>query len=308
LCILRPSIVTGSWKEPLPGWIDVMFGPAGLFLACGVGAMKVMIGKLHNTTDMIPVDIVCNGILAAAWRNMKLTKEEFDFPSNVIVYHIASSTVNPITWFHAQHLVPSYFVVHRPKRNFGYPGNSTFVQNRFVFNILNYSFHFIPAFFLDGWRMLQGKKPFMLRAARKLDRAMGALTHFTMNEWFFSNGTTNSLLAELSEEDKRVYFMDVKHLDWTMYLIIFLHGIRKFLLKEGEEPIKPGEKQQQKQTSWLASIMGGVRSYLVLISLGCLIYFFRAHFWLLKLRAKQLRGMVQNLLLNAPSTTTNLIK
>ena len=33
LTIVRPSIVTASWKEPFPGWIDNYNGPSGLYVA-----------------------------------------------------------------------------------------------------------------------------------------------------------------------------------------------------------------------------------------------------------------------------------
>ena len=31
LVIVRPSIVTPAWKEPLPGWTDNVNGPSGKF-------------------------------------------------------------------------------------------------------------------------------------------------------------------------------------------------------------------------------------------------------------------------------------
>ena len=33
LTIVRPSIVTASWKEPFPGWIDNYNGPSALYTA-----------------------------------------------------------------------------------------------------------------------------------------------------------------------------------------------------------------------------------------------------------------------------------
>jgi len=298
LCILRPSIVTGSWMEPLPGWIDVMFGPAGLFLAAGTGALKVMLGNANNVTDLIPVDTVCNAIIAAAWRNTKLAKEDPSF-SNLTVYHIASSTENPIRWFDTQYLVPQYFVRHRPKRNFGYPGYARYVGSRPLYHVLNYALHFIPAVVMDGLRLLQGKKPFMYRASTKLNRAISALNHFTMNQWFFSSHSANAIIADMSEVDQKKYHMDIRELDWDIYLITFLHGIRKFLLKEEETTTKPGQKEaEQKQGGWWRTFTNNIRLYLLLISLGSLIYFFRQNFWLLKLRAKQIKGIVQNAFAN----------
>ncbi|EEC15482.1 male sterility domain-containing protein, putative, partial [Ixodes scapularis] len=31
--IIRPSIITGAWKEPLEGWVDNYNGPTGLLIA-----------------------------------------------------------------------------------------------------------------------------------------------------------------------------------------------------------------------------------------------------------------------------------
>ena len=65
--IVRPSIVGASWREPFPGWIDNFNGPSGLFIACGMGLLRSMIGKPDAIADIVPVDIVSNVILAAPW-------------------------------------------------------------------------------------------------------------------------------------------------------------------------------------------------------------------------------------------------
>jgi len=293
ICCLRPSIVTASWVEPMPGWIDVMFGPAGLLLATGMGAMKVMIGELEYVTDWVPVDTVCNAIIAAAWSTGKLSKSSSDVPFDPKVYHVATSSVNPLKWKYSQFVVPSYFAMHRPKKNFGDPSYARMVSNKYVFSVLKFLLHFVPAGAVDGLRILRGKKPFMLRAAKKLDRAMGALTHFTTNQWFFSSKSMEHLANQLSETDKKVYNVSVKELDWDIYMIIFLHGIRKYLLKEDKEKEQPAPES----VGWFQSILNNIRSYLVIISLGCLMYFFRQHFWLFKLRAKQLQTSIQQMVI-----------
>ena len=33
IAIVRPSIVTAAWKEPIAGWIDNINGPSGLYIA-----------------------------------------------------------------------------------------------------------------------------------------------------------------------------------------------------------------------------------------------------------------------------------
>lgn len=295
ICVLRPSIVTAAIKEPLPGWIDVLLGPAGLFLAAGVGALRIMKGSPHNVADFVPVDTVCNAILAAAWRNVKLAKESPEsFPKNTPIYHVATSFANPLKWAVASHIVPPYFQLHRPKKTFGYPF-AIWWSHYPTFDFFNWLIHFAPAYAGDAMRILQGKKTFLVRSTRRLNKAISTLGHFTTNQWFFANHTTEQLHADLNDSDKKVYKVDVKTLDWDTYFITFMHGIRKYLLKE-DEPEKPVEKViQPKTTTFFGSLMENMRSYLVIISLGCLVYFFRQNFWLLKLRAKQLRQAVQKI-------------
>ena len=35
VCIVRPSIVVSTWREPMRGWVDNLNGPTGLFLIAG---------------------------------------------------------------------------------------------------------------------------------------------------------------------------------------------------------------------------------------------------------------------------------
>lgn len=43
VCIVRPSIVTPSYKEPVPGWVDSLNGPPGIIVAVGKGALRCML-------------------------------------------------------------------------------------------------------------------------------------------------------------------------------------------------------------------------------------------------------------------------
>lgn len=67
VAIVRPSIVVASWKDPLPGWVDNINGPTGLVLAIGKGLLRSMHAVRHVKADIVPVDIVVNGMIAAAY-------------------------------------------------------------------------------------------------------------------------------------------------------------------------------------------------------------------------------------------------
>ena len=71
VCIVRPSIVVSTWREPMQGWVDNLNGPTGLFLIAGIGVMRT--ARIHEDlqTDGVPVDTCANLTLAAAWRTSR---------------------------------------------------------------------------------------------------------------------------------------------------------------------------------------------------------------------------------------------
>jgi fatty acyl-CoA reductase len=286
VCVVRPSIVTAAQVEPLPGWIDVLLGPAGLFLATGSGALRVMRGNVNNVCDFIPVDYCVNTILAAAWRT---GAGKLPDASVTPLYHATTSSANPFRWLWAEYLVVPYFKLHPPARSFGYPF-AHFWGHGPSFKFVNFVMHWIPAYLGDSLRMVQGKKPFLVRATNRLHKVISILTHFTCNEWIFENQTTQQLDGDMNDTDKITFVTDVRRINWDVYFIIFLQGIRKFLMVD--QPQKQQQKPQQESKSLFASMMDYSRVMLTVISFGCLVYFFRQNYWLLKLRAKQIRQIV----------------
>ncbi len=67
LVIVRPSIVMGSAKEPMPGWIDNINGPIGVLVGGSKGFLKVTRSNPDLVGDMIPVDYTINLMIALAW-------------------------------------------------------------------------------------------------------------------------------------------------------------------------------------------------------------------------------------------------
>lgn len=61
--IVRPSIIVGSMKTPVPGWTDTISAAGALSLIAGMGLISFIHGKNNNIADLIPVDIVSNMII-----------------------------------------------------------------------------------------------------------------------------------------------------------------------------------------------------------------------------------------------------
>ena len=61
-------IVTPSWKDPMPGWVDSLNGPIGLLVGGGKGVIRSMHCKGEYRAEVISVDLAINGLMQIAWK------------------------------------------------------------------------------------------------------------------------------------------------------------------------------------------------------------------------------------------------
>lgn len=59
--------VTCAWKEPVPGWTNSKNGPTGFIMGAAKGILRRLPIDKDITYDYIPVDIVINELIVAAW-------------------------------------------------------------------------------------------------------------------------------------------------------------------------------------------------------------------------------------------------
>jgi len=91
--VFRPAIVVSTAYEPLPGWIDNVYGPTGAVVGAGVGLIRTLQVDSTGCANIVPVDMACNALLASA-REAALHPG----PGGVRVYNYVSSKEKPITW------------------------------------------------------------------------------------------------------------------------------------------------------------------------------------------------------------------
>jgi fatty acyl-CoA reductase len=60
-------IVISTWKDPIPGWMDNANGPTKVPLAASLGMVRSAYVDRNRVADIVPVDMVVNAIIAAAW-------------------------------------------------------------------------------------------------------------------------------------------------------------------------------------------------------------------------------------------------
>ncbi|KAI5412412.1 fatty acyl-CoA reductase 3 [Lathyrus oleraceus] len=90
--IVRPTIVTSTYREPFPGWVEGLRTIDSIVAAYGKGKLTSFMADLDAVFDVIPADMVVNAMLVAMVAH---ANQPSDDP---IIYHVGSSVRNPITY------------------------------------------------------------------------------------------------------------------------------------------------------------------------------------------------------------------
>lgn len=67
LVLVRPSIIAASLRRPFPGWIDSAAAFALFAVGIGSGRMRVVLARPESRLDLVPVDVVAERVVGAAF-------------------------------------------------------------------------------------------------------------------------------------------------------------------------------------------------------------------------------------------------
>lgn len=151
VAIVRPSIVTASWRDPCPGWIDNINNVTGVFLATCKGVLKTVYLEPSAVLDIVPVDIVINLLVAVAWNTA--TKQTND----LLIYNCTSGMRNPITISAIQGWTLPLAIELPCSEHFRYPG-LTLRSSRWLNSVFVVLDHYLPAYIFDSIRAFTGGK------------------------------------------------------------------------------------------------------------------------------------------------------
>ncbi|ESN90598.1 hypothetical protein HELRODRAFT_70906 [Helobdella robusta] len=228
ISIIRPSIVTAAWREPVPGWIDSENGPSSLYIAMGKGLLRSMIADHHVNADIVPVDLPVNMMVVVAWYRT-LHKQTTNATS---VYHITSGGLNPFTWGEMENSVTNYFKKNPLDSCFRRPKSNVITSNSFMHDCWILVSHLIPAYAADLGYLLTGQKTRMVETYNRLHRTMEVLEYFTTRSWEWTHAHLDVLKNNLTQEELKTFSFDPRVLHWPTYIENFCLGTKKFLLKE----------------------------------------------------------------------------
>ncbi|XP_022914394.2 putative fatty acyl-CoA reductase CG5065 [Onthophagus taurus] len=226
LIISRPSIVFPAIKEPIPGWVDNLNGPIGLFYAGGKGIVRSGIIDENLVPQIIPVDVAinslivsgyeratnmycdrvinvsCGDVLRPTWRDMFVT---FQYLAIKYPYKL-------ILWYPKPHLTTSYYL---------------YIINVILFQIL-------PAIIIDFLLIIFLQKPFLINIQKRLLLTWKVLRPFTTKKWIFSNTNFLKLHEKLNTYDSNVFYIieNFEENKFRKYCKDCFKTANKYLLKE----------------------------------------------------------------------------
>ncbi|XP_060533265.1 putative fatty acyl-CoA reductase CG5065 isoform X2 [Cylas formicarius] len=260
LAIVRPSIITSAWKEPYPGWVDNVSGITGILMECGRGTIKTIICDDRRRMELVPVDMVVNTLIAAAWHTVAHRS------TTMRVYNCTSGKLNPILWREFGRHTQKHAIVWPSKYVTWYPG-FTYRTSRTMHVICAGLFHFVPSAILDSYLYCTGQKPMMFRLSKKFYQALEAGSFFSTHEWEFKLHTMRSLVEAVRlAEDGKKFETDLSAdngFDWDIYIGDFLRGIRRFVLKDDDASLAAA-RVKLNRLYWFQRIFQIMSAYLAL--------------------------------------------
>ncbi|EEC13154.1 acyl-CoA reductase, putative, partial [Ixodes scapularis] len=246
LVIVRPSIVSASWREPVPGWVDGQQG-ANLLVASGItGLLTTIVGDKTLFMDIIPVDVVVNALIVAACQApQRESTSQARFGQIPPVYNCASGTINKILNGEVARLTTKFGRKHVPETLCGRPGlNMT--MSRSYQAVAVFVFNYLPALFSDLVRPKKDQKIRMADVVKKYQYFFFTTRFVTTRGMKFSADKFIQLHENNTPLDKEIFNMDIRCINWESYWEDYVKGMRRYLIKQQPRIIPDSPIQKEK--------------------------------------------------------------
>jgi len=247
--IIRPSGVVSAASEPLPGWVDAYLLVEPLIEGVGRGQITEFPGRKDCVIDCVPVDYVCNVVIAAA---QEVGIEAAQEP--VKVYQCASGDVFPNSLGEIESTWRQYFksqpMHHQGKAVQVNPVKFVASAEHFVKSL---QFRYITPLhtcsaavqMLPRWQhsnLLRACRAWLERKRRGLEKVSllaKLYSTYTLNEWSFQTTNSRQLMSSLCSSDQQrfPYFAPDTTWSWSEFWTQkHIPGMRKWVLKEVTGP------------------------------------------------------------------------
>ncbi|XP_053986197.1 fatty acyl-CoA reductase wat-like [Hylaeus volcanicus] len=259
--IFRPAIVISTYREPLRGWIDNMYGPTGVAAGAGTGILRSIHCDGSIPANVVPGDLTVNALIACAWDVANRRRATTDEKNNDVPVYNYVCKDNPITY--------DQLKVKSEKHGLEFPTGKaiwyySFRNNKhkLVHLFYVYILHLLPALLIDSVTICLGKEPRMLNIYKKIHKFMNVLNYFTTRQWKFTNENFKQVLAKMSPDDSHNFNCDITEVDWDLYFRSYIRGIRVYLIKDPIESLEQARVRWQR-LYWIHQACKLILAYLV---------------------------------------------
>ncbi|EZA62096.1 hypothetical protein DMN91_007880 [Ooceraea biroi] len=253
-CIVRPGIVTSTLKDPIPGWINNLYGAVGIVAGSALGLLRTLHCVPENNAEIVPADYVISQIVAAAWdtanrKNTLLSIENAnpDVPETerAPIYNYVSSQRNSITW--------KKFMKYNEIYGMQVPSTHVFwyymlFLNRYLFlhNVCVIFLHILPGAIVDVVLFLRGRKPMLSKAYSKINTFSSVISYFSSQQWQFRDDAVVKLWKRVNSADRQIFNFDIGNLNWEDYIQHMIPGIRLYIAKDPLDTLEQGRAKYKK--------------------------------------------------------------
>lgn len=248
--IIRPSIVTSTINDPIPGWLDNFNGPVAIMIGGAKGILRVIQLKSDVCGDFLPVDLAIKIMIIAAWKRglNTITKDPTTY-----VYNATSNQIHRISH---KRMIKLGLKLNKEMPLEGiiwYP--QTFItSNYFVYFILTLLIHMIPALIIDEILKIMGRQPMLLKIHKIIYSHVTHLNYFLHNEWTFNNFKALDIFdMQVPLAEQEIFSYDYRNFNINEYFKNCMTGAKCYLLKEDLNRLKE-VKQHFNRMQWINRI------------------------------------------------------
>lgn len=266
VCIVRPSIVGGAWREPKVGYVDNYNGPTGAILSLYMGALQAMPGEGDRVADIVPVDMAVNMITCVGWysvtrgklfdnnnnsscsssssgscsdcdnNNTASVKRRVKSDNGAYIFNFVSGFRNPLYWKQVTELI-AHLAYEFPTNQLQRLPSSYFIKAGKFYELYDRLNHKLPAQLKDFIAQTLFRQKLTPRTSalvhyERIRQMTKTLTPFTSNQWRLSDSNVCALYDNLHSSDKRVFEFNIKEINWTSYISNYIIGARIYTLKD----------------------------------------------------------------------------
>ncbi|KAJ7947968.1 Fatty acyl-CoA reductase [Quillaja saponaria] len=237
LIVIRPTMVTSTFKQPFPGWIEGLRTLDTLIAAYAKGRLNCFLGHPSTILDVIPVDIVVNCMIVA------MVAHSNQFSTNFI-YNVATSSRNPFRASDLQYFCYNYFTKKPWINEFGKPviviKKVTTLTSMAKFRRYMMIRYVLPLKVLNLASRILGKhyKDVYKDNKRKLKtvfRVVELYRPYALFKGIFNDSNTKNLeknYSKLGMDDDDEFNFDPKSIDWKDYMMnAHVSGLMKYVIK-----------------------------------------------------------------------------